>query len=251
MGCLGVLDDDEILNDESSNIFASGANQNAGNSLTNRSSTHLSQAPGGNSTICLGCDDSEDPKEDWKEPRPSPGGPTSISLTYDETPSKCAPLEEFCEPEPAGLFLGPPDGQDTICFGASDRMPLSDVLGIPPGGKSSICLGMANLDDCTLDDSETSVDNRSPKPVGGASTLCLGTAELSPQEQSNRQAPGGNTTICLGEDFGDENTNTSNTIVRTDLCTKKILGESDQIVGCSVISDRLAGDPAANCDALE
>merc|ERR1719401_3324226 len=38
----------------SSNCFASGANQNAGNVITDRSTTRIHHAPGGASSICLG-----------------------------------------------------------------------------------------------------------------------------------------------------------------------------------------------------
>merc|ERR1711865_562126 len=41
----------------SSNKFASGANQNCGNFITDRSTTRLHHAPGGASTLCLGNDD--------------------------------------------------------------------------------------------------------------------------------------------------------------------------------------------------
>jgi hypothetical protein len=44
----------ETLRPVSSNAFADGRNQNAGNVLTARSSTRLHQAPGGTSSICLG-----------------------------------------------------------------------------------------------------------------------------------------------------------------------------------------------------
>merc|ERR1712151_926227 len=37
----------------SANCFADGRNQNSGNTITNRSTTRLHQAPGGTATICL------------------------------------------------------------------------------------------------------------------------------------------------------------------------------------------------------
>jgi len=40
----------------SSNKFANGANQNCGNSITDRPTTRVHQAPGGASTVRLGCD---------------------------------------------------------------------------------------------------------------------------------------------------------------------------------------------------
>jgi len=42
----------------SSNVFANGANQNAGNFITDRPSTRVHYGPGGASSICLG-DDSD------------------------------------------------------------------------------------------------------------------------------------------------------------------------------------------------
>jgi len=390
------------MGDESSK-FANGANQNAGNCITDRPSTRLHQAPGGNSTICLGHDDSEvaDTSGRSTGPRPSPGGPTTISLTYDETPSKSEPVEMVPEPEPAGVYLGPPHGQSriclgvtdseekednppvvklsesskqppggcsticlsydpqidetpsklqppggnaticlganddnmvidvppsgrkapggeaticlgttepvepevkavgqtpggnsTICFGASDDTepssskkfihaaggPTSICFGaiddtvqvirennIPPGGKTSICLGLADVgDECNLGSeerperpvggpttlclgvldedralSEVKDSGRGHVPPGGTTTICLGFAKLPLREPSHRQAPGGNTTICLGEDFSDENVNTSNSVmIQTDekLKPNKVLGEqSTQDTNCVLL----------------
>jgi len=66
----------------SSNRFASGANQNAGNVLTDRPTTRVHQAPGGNSSIFLG-DDRASPAVGVSEKRAvhirqSPGGASSI-----------------------------------------------------------------------------------------------------------------------------------------------------------------------------
>lgn len=57
--CLGDGSDlhDVAKSQVSSNKFASGANQNNGNSITDRSTTRIHQAPGGNSSICLGAAD--------------------------------------------------------------------------------------------------------------------------------------------------------------------------------------------------
>merc|ERR1712187_1021849 len=41
----------------SANCFANGRHQNAGNTITERSTTRLHQAPGGTSTICLSHND--------------------------------------------------------------------------------------------------------------------------------------------------------------------------------------------------
>merc|ERR1719160_1309597 len=40
----------------SSNAFSQGSNQNCGNFITDRPTTHVHAAPGGNSSICLGTD---------------------------------------------------------------------------------------------------------------------------------------------------------------------------------------------------
>merc|ERR1719291_472418 len=64
----------------SSNRFASGANPNAGNVLTERSSTRLSQAPGGSSSLCLGDDHVNAVAA---SPIQAPGGNSSINLGDD------------------------------------------------------------------------------------------------------------------------------------------------------------------------
>lgn len=43
-----------VPRDVSSNLYASGANQNSGNMMTGRSSTRVAQPPGGASSICIG-----------------------------------------------------------------------------------------------------------------------------------------------------------------------------------------------------
>jgi hypothetical protein len=70
----------------SSNRFASGSNQNAGNVLTDRPTTRLHQAPGGNSTLSLG-DLSASPavgesakKQKSKDVLQPPGGTATIYL---------------------------------------------------------------------------------------------------------------------------------------------------------------------------
>merc|ERR1712151_161243 len=65
----------------SSNAFADSSNQNAGNVMTGRSTTRLLQAPGGNSTICLGAEPAAQSgictKEEADESADSPADATS------------------------------------------------------------------------------------------------------------------------------------------------------------------------------
>merc|ERR1712232_864884 len=70
----------------SSNRFASGSNANSGNVLTDRPTTRVHQAPGGNSSISLG-EESKSPAVGVSGKRPkslvihqAPGGATSIHL---------------------------------------------------------------------------------------------------------------------------------------------------------------------------
>lgn len=194
--CLGVINDDaSATNQGSSNKYASGANQNSGNFLTDRSSTRLHSAPGGQSSICLGVE--EDVSQVGcltTKVRGSPGGPTSISLTYDETPSKSMLYDFPAEPDAAGVALGPSNGEATICLGTLEDTPLEPVESArqAPGGACTIRLGYEpelNQTPCKL------------QPPGGHSTICLGVDDdrvLVDVPPSGRKAPGGNATVCLG-----------------------------------------------------
>jgi len=192
---LGVLDDDEQdIHNESSNKFANGSNQNAGNCITDRSSTRLHQAPGGNSTICLGYDDSVGIEISAKM-RQSPGGPTTISLTYDETPSKAMAVDIPAEPDAAGIFLGPPNGQTTLCLGTTDSEQDAEVVDScrqAPGGSATICLGY----DPAIEETPSKL-----QPPGGDATICLGVDDehvVMDVPPSGRKAPGGEASVCLG-----------------------------------------------------
>jgi len=224
--CLGVLEDDgPSLNEESSNKFASGSNQNAGNCITNRPSTRLHQAPGGNSTICLGDDSVDSNTSDRSSrPRPSPGGPTTISLTYDETPSKSRLSDNYLAPEPeaAGVFFGPANGAATICFGVTAKdsggkvEKLEPTFRQPPGGNTTICLGYdpqinetprklqwpgGSATVCLgVDDDNVVVDvpPSGRKAPGGEATISFGACESAEAGKNVRQTPGGNSTICFG-----------------------------------------------------
>jgi len=196
--CLGVLDDDDVqdTHNESSNKFANGSNQNAGNCITERSSTRLHQAPGGNSTICLGYDDSVGIEISAKM-RQSPGGPTTISLTYDETPSKAMSVDIHAEPDAAGVFLGPPNGQTTLCLGTTDSEQEAEVVDScrqAPGGSTTICLQY-----------NPSIEETPSKlqPPGGDATICLGVDDdhvVMDVPPSGRKGPGGDTSVCLGSE---------------------------------------------------
>jgi hypothetical protein len=226
-------DDAEMV---SSNKFANGANQNCGNVISDRPTTRIHHAPGGRSTICLGM-----PEESTQKPvdsgRFAPGGPTTVSLTYDETPSKSVGdealkiMEESSKMKAAGGEALSCAGKATVCLGTLDSevpaaSPERSGQLQPPGGNSTICLGVddehvvlqvdpsgrqapggvATLRFDGQEDFAVRAGHRATTRInqapGGHSTLCLGEQQDSTVAEtpktSGRQAPGGESTLCLG-----------------------------------------------------
>jgi len=198
---LGSREGDDIwCQDEvvSSNKFADGANQNCGNALSERPSTRLHQAPGGNSTLLLGvCEDSSSQHAaatvssnkfanganqnsgNVISDRPStrvrqaPGGHTTLCLSYDETPTKS-------------------DSKKALeIFEESSSMKAAGGDALTMAGKSTLCLGTTNIP-C----SSPAISHR--QAPGGASTLCLGYSPEAHETPMKLQPPGGNASICLG-----------------------------------------------------
>lgn len=128
----------------SSNCFANGANQNAGNFITDRPSTRVHCRPGGNSTICLGGD-----------PMPSSVQPRSPQNQRVTTPQgqgrpevdRPAPAVAAVKPESSGAANRQAVSSNVFANGANqnagnfitDRPSTRVHQG--PGGRSSICLG--------------------------------------------------------------------------------------------------------------
>jgi hypothetical protein len=176
----------------SANRFACGSNQNQGNWITDRSSTRLHQAPGGNSSIDLG-DGSARPavkaspsanrfangsnqnqgnvmtERSTTRLHQAPGGNSSINLGDDS----------YC-----------PDVGVTLKKHAGQSIKVRHA----PGGASSLCLGEAKLSkasmrgvqDENMNLSNIQMDSQSAaKSVDAAVKVC-------------RHAPGGDATVVLG-----------------------------------------------------
>jgi len=119
----------------SSNVFASGANQNAGNFVTDRPSTRVRCGPGGNSSICLGGDpDTSAPPPRKSAPRAAepvsaPGGGYVVGGAQQTAGGDRAVSSNSWASgvnQNSGNFI-------------SERSSTRIHQG--PGGKTSICLG--------------------------------------------------------------------------------------------------------------
>lgn len=127
----------------SSNAFAQGHNQNEGNALTDRSSTRVRQAPGGSSSIMFGNDGPEDrfpqakaqPVQQQQLPLPekrgsrASGGASRICLGEDSPTRKSTAMEQsgaFQAPGNTGAFAagvgrnGQKGGAGSIQFGEEE-----------------------------------------------------------------------------------------------------------------------------------
>lgn len=127
----GDADDPFNTHGVSSSKFANGANQNCGNTITDRSTTRLHQAPGGASTLCLGHDDVD----------------SLAAMTLKEPIQKSAVA---CSPD-AMVMASPPvvatTSSNKFASGANQNSgnsitdrPTTRVHQVP-GGASSICFG--------------------------------------------------------------------------------------------------------------
>jgi hypothetical protein len=130
----------------SSNKFASGANQNCGNTITDRPTTRLLQAPGGSSSICLGDE--------------------NVSSTPVKKSQSCLSTPVRTVPTPSRLRQSP-GGEATICFGGD----AADPFNTHTVSSSKFANGAnQNCGNVITDRSSTRLHHA----PGGASTLCLG-----------------------------------------------------------------------------
>jgi len=202
-----VLGGDYPNDAQSSNKFANGANQNAGNVLTDRPSTRLHHAPGGKSTLCLG-DGSEVQQatvapetklrkplaEQNGQPHRSQFGASSLVLggEYPDDIIEAKKVSSNAFANGANQNAG-----NTITDRPTTRLHHA------PGGKSTICLGDGGA-------SEHIVSGKvsSNKFACGAHQNA---GNFLTDKSSTRihQAPGGKSSICLG-DSGNENVDTTN-----------------------------------------
>jgi len=157
--CLGAPEEArEGASHVSSNKFACGANQNAGNVLTERSTTRLHQAPGGNSSLQLGGDypnDSEvrtvGERRRCKGLQQSPGGNSTLSLGdgSEAAPAQVSSSKFACgsNQNAGNVITGrsstrvqqAPGGASTICLGVGDEnVDTSNVVGATATEKEAI-----------------------------------------------------------------------------------------------------------------
>lgn len=146
----------------SSNCFASGYNPNSGNVLTDRPSTRLRFAPGGESSIgdLLG------------QEAPALGNEVTGKLTSNSFANGANPNAGNVLTDRSSTRLHcPPGGIATITLGGDEQEVLckTDRTRIAPGGVSTIQLGVNAVDETSV--AEVSGNRVAP---GGVSTIILG-----------------------------------------------------------------------------
>jgi len=190
----------------SSNRFACGSNQNQGNWITERSTTRLHQAPGGQSSVVLGelpqlpgsscandgrkassnnfASGSNQNQGNVITDRPTtklhqaPGGKSSIDLGDDRNcPDVGVSMSRFAKNSDPNSGLGITDRSSTKVRHA-------------PGGNSSLCLGDGKTKPLTQDEN---VNNANVQPNAEAAGKLSGDVI-----QEARQAPGGDASVILG-----------------------------------------------------
>eukprot|EP00750_Incisomonas_marina_P003007 INCI12807.1.p1 GENE.INCI12807.1~~INCI12807.1.p1 ORF type:complete len:530 (-),score=106.87 INCI12807.1:641-2230(-) len=160
----------------SSNQFASGSNQNAGNFITNRSTTRIHAAPGGASSIVFG-DDGSKPQSSAARNSPNrTGNKSSIAFGANNMPADSAPRRVNN------------NSRSSIQFGASDPVDEGTVSSNrfatgsnqnagnfitgrsstrvhgPPGGKTSISFGMSDAEATRAEQAAASVGRGTADP---------------------------------------------------------------------------------------
>jgi len=139
----------------SSNCFANGSNQNAGNCITDRSTTRLHHAPGGASSICLGHDDSSSFQE-----RPSSN---RFASGANQNAGNCITDRSTTRLHQA------PGGASSLCLGAGDSSSFQER----PSSNRFASGANQNAGNCITDRSTTRLHHA----PGGASSICLGQDE--------------------------------------------------------------------------
>jgi len=186
----------------SSNKFADGANQNSGNTITDRSSIRLHSAAGGATTICLGYDVSSTPaKKSQVQPSTSPDPP---AVMVQASPTPCRVRQS-----PGGntsiSFCGNANDQFNTHHSSSNHFAsganqncgntITDRsttrLHHAPGGDSSLCLG--------YEDPAAVATTSSNKFASGANQNS-GNTITDRSTTRVHQAPGGVSSVCLGGD---------------------------------------------------
>jgi len=216
----GNADDPFNTHQTSSNQFASGANQNSGNTITDRSTTRLHHAPGGASSLCLGSDDPADvagtssnkfasganqnsgntiTDRSTTRLHHAPGGASSLCLGSDE-PAVVASTSSNKFASGANQNSG-----NTITDRSTTRLHHA------PGGASSLCLGSDVESEVIVPERTVAASPGAasgPAAVVGTSSnkFASGVNQNSGNTITDRsstrvhQAPGGASTVCLGAD---------------------------------------------------
>jgi len=205
----------EILERASANAFASGASQNSGNVLTERPTTRVHHAPGGNSTLVLG------------DEEPAQAAPSSNAFACGAS-QNCGNV--LTERSSTRLHQAP-GGDSTLVLGGgyphditearekeegrpSERPTTGRRLLQSPGGNSTICLSQ--------DTAGTDCTKVSSNKYANGSNQNSGNTITDRSSTRLHQAPGGDSTICLGTDgasfakVSKENVDTTNVISSSD-----------------------------------
>jgi len=255
----------------SSNKFASGANQNCGNTITDRSTTRLHQAPGGTSSICLGND--------------------SVSSTPVRKPA--SHFSKSPDPQTAAIQAAPtpsrlrqsPGGKATICFGGDADDPFNThgvssskfanganqncgntITDRPttrllhaPGGASTLRLGSDDVDSVAIRTKSAMADtpdamviaspsvdasSSSNKFANGANQNC-GNFITDRSTTRLHHAPGGASTLSLGND--DVDRFAARPQESPVPCTQDTMGMFSPSVGKSTSSNKFASGANQNC----
>ena len=121
----------------SSNHFASGSNQNAGNVITNRSSTRIHAPPGGRSQISFGGGSFSDSKPAQQYNKRSTGRTLTETSRTNVRASAPAPVQKTTRGTSSNRFAtGSNQNAGNVI---TDRS--STRIHAPPGGRSSITFG--------------------------------------------------------------------------------------------------------------
>ena len=162
----------------SSNCFASGSNQNAGNCITGRSSTRLHHAPGGYSTLSLAHESVSHGKVVT--------GAAADAPVLGGRPDEAAGGHTLSASSNAFANSSNQNAGNVLTERSSTRLQQA------PGGTSSVCLSHDSAVGAPSHASSNAFANSSNQNAGNVLT----------ERSSTRlhQAPGGTSSVCLSHD---------------------------------------------------
>jgi len=202
----------------SSNAFANGANQNCGNKITDRPTTRLHQAPGGTSTICLG----EDLSSEGTDHNTQPGKVASVEVAETK---KTVSSNAFANganqnagntitDRPTTRLHQAPGGTSTICLGSDEASATTEPASAPTAEVAQISGSVATETPDTVAPAPAKTVS-SNAFANGANQNCGNTITDRPSTRVH-QAPGGNSSVCLGTDTDNTIANKTKDIVIVD-----------------------------------